>query len=201
MTWRKTAVSPVLMHWRYCSLAPGPKSPYMTSSYSFKCLHFEISLGETDFFHNCIIEKFSWALHGWLWLVNSMVPHWSYHKSGNLIGANFHTMVEYYSLLCNFCGSLSSCVSSFHAWIITPPAQQSCWGVILVSLRPSVCPAVRPSVPHRSCITCPLWSAVTVLVGSISYLYILPSNYRRCVANKVSWKFSKFIFLAISWNL
>ena len=36
--------------------------------------------------------------------------------------------------------------------IIIPPAQRSCWGGILVSLRPSVrpsvCPSVRPSVPH-----------------------------------------------------
>ena len=41
-------------------------------------------------------------------------------------------------------------------WLVIPPAQRSCWGGILVSLRPSVrlsvCPSVRPSVrpsvPH-----------------------------------------------------
>ena len=42
----------------------------------------------------------------------------------------------------------------------------------------SVCPSV-----HRSCILCPP-VAPTVLVGSISCLYILPSNFRRCVACK-----------------
>ena len=35
-------------------------------------------------------------------------------------------------------------------------------------------------------------AAPTVLVGSISYLYILSSNFRRCVACKVSCKISKF---------
>ena len=54
------------------------------------------------------------------------------------------------------------CVADLHAaqgdsWvIIIPPAQRSCWGGILVSLRPSVRPSVRlsvrpsvrPSVPH-----------------------------------------------------
>ena len=57
-------------------------------------------------------------------------------------------------------------------------------GGILVSLRPSVRPPVRPSVP-------------TVLVRSISYLYILSSNFRMCVACKVSCKISKLEFLAI----
>ena len=37
----------------------------------------------------------------------------------------------------------------------TLPAQRSCWGGILVSLRPSVCPSVRPSV-HPSRMPCPL---------------------------------------------
>ena len=63
--------------------------------------------------------------------------------------------------------------------IVIPPAQRSCWGGgggILVSLRPSsVRPSVRPASRVRSV-------APTVLVGSISYLYILSSNFRRCVA-------------------
>ena len=49
----------------------------------------------------------------------------------------------------------------------------------------SVCLSVRPASRVRSV-------APTVLVGSISYLYILSSNFRRCVACKVSCKISKF---------
>ena len=60
-------------------------------------------------------------------------------------------------------------------------------GGILVSLRPPVCTYVRPTSRVRSV-------APTVLVGSISYLYILSSNFRRCVACKVSCKISKFEF-------
>ena len=54
-------------------------------------------------------------------------------------------------------------------------------GGVLVSLRPSVRPAsrVRSVVP-------------TVLVGSISYLCILSSNFRRCVSCKVFCKILKF---------
>ena len=78
--------------------------------------------------------------------------------------------------------------------VIIPPAQRSCWG-ILVSLppsvrhpsvrRPFVSPSVRPTSRVRSV-------ALTVLVGSVSYLYILSSNFRRYVACKVSRKITKF---------
>ena len=74
-------------------------------------------------------------------------------------------------------------------------------GIILVSLhpsvRPSVCPSFRPASRVRSVVP-------TVLVGSISYLYILSSNFRRCVACKVSCKiwifgnFLKFVTLTLS---
>ena len=66
-------------------------------------------------------------------------------------------------------------------------------GGIWVSLRPSVRPSVRPASRVRSVTS-------TVLVGSISYLYILSSNFRRCVAYKVSSKISKFDVLAIFWD-
>ena len=52
-------------------------------------------------------------------------------------------------------------------------------GGILVSLRPSVRLAGHPASRVRSV-------APTVLVGPFSYLYILSSNPRRCVACKVS---------------
>ena len=59
-----------------------------------------------------------------------------------------------------------------------------------LSVRPSVHPSVRPASPVRSV-------APTVLFGSILYLNILSSNFRRCVACKVSNNISKFVFLAI----
>ena len=87
--------------------------------------------------------------------------------------------------------------------VIIPPAQRSCWG-ILVSLppsvrhpsvrRPFVSPSVRPTSRVRSV-------ALTVLVGSVSYLYILSSNFRRYVARKVYRKITKFEFLAFSKHL
>ena len=76
-------------------------------------------------------------------------------------------------------------------YLIIPLAQRSCWGVYWFH---SVRPSIHPSSHVRSV-------APTVLVGSISYLYILSSNFRWCVACKVSCKFSKFEFLAIFYNL
>ena len=66
------------------------------------------------------------------------------------------------------------------------PPHNEVVGGILVSLHPSVRPACRV---HSV--------APTVLIGSILYLYIFSSNFRRCVACKVSGKISKFEFLAI----
>ena len=65
-------------------------------------------------------------------------------------------------------------------------------GGILVSLRSSVRLSVRPASRVRSV-------APTVLVGSTPYLYILWSNFKKCV--RVSCKISKFEFLAIFLNL
>ena len=84
-------------------------------------------------------------------------------------------------------------------------AQRSCWGGILISLRPFVCPSIYPSVPSVRPSARPAsrvrYVAPTVLVGSISYLYILSNNFRRCVARKVGCNISKFDFLAIFENL
>ena len=58
-------------------------------------------------------------------------------------------------------------------------------------VRPSVFPFVRPTSRVRSL-------APTVLVGSISYLFILSSSFRRCVACNFSWKVSfMYIFFKI----
>ena len=74
--------------------------------------------------------------------------------------------------------------------LFIPPAQTfffCCGGVGYIGFTPPVRPASHVcSVAH------------TVLVRSISYLYILWSNFRRYVACKVSCKISKFEFLAIS---
>ena len=76
-----------------------------------------------------------------------------------------------------------------------PHPQRSCWGVYWFY---SVCPSIHPSVCPTSgvCSVGP-----TVLVGSISYLHILSSNFRRCVAFKASCTISKFVILAIFLNL
>ena len=52
---------------------------------------------------------------------------------------------------------------------------------------PSVCPSVCPATRVR-------YVAPTLLVGSISYFYILSSNFRGCVACNVYFKISKVEF-------
>ena len=84
------------------------------------------------------------------------------------------------------------CCDSHPTQIIIPTTKLL--GGILVSLRPSVRPSVRP-------VSCVHSVAPTVLVGLISYSYIISSNFRRCVACNVSCKISKFEFLAIFSNL
>ena len=64
-----------------------------------------------------------------------------------------------------------------------------------LSVRLSACPSVSPSVDR-------IMSALyLLLVGSISYLHILSSNFRRCVMCKVCFKIQKFVILANSLNL
>ena len=66
--------------------------------------------------------------------------------------------------------------------LLYPPHNDVVMG-ILVSLHPSV----RPTSRVRS-------EAPTLRVGSISDLYILSSNFRRCVVCKVVCKILKFKF-------
>ena len=67
--------------------------------------------------------------------------------------------------------------------------QRSCWGGGggYIGFTQSVRTSVRPASHVRSV-------APTVLVGSISYLYLLSSSFRRCVPCKVSCNNSKFEF-------
>ena len=75
--------------------------------------------------------------------------------------------------------------------------QLASWQLRSNSPKTSVRLSVRPTSCVRSV-------APTVLVGSISYLYILISNFRRCVTCKVSCKiwifgsFLKFVTLTLS---
>ena len=81
--------------------------------------------------------------------------------------------------------------------LIIPPAstklKAGCTG-FTSSVRLSVCPSVCGQNRVRSV-------SSTILVGSISYLHILSSNVRMCVACKYYWKIPKFEFLANVWNL
>ena len=71
-----------------------------------------------------------------------------------------------------------------------PPTHRSCWGVYWFH---SICPSFHPSIHPSVCPASSVHSvAPIVLFGSISYLYILFSNFSRCVACKVSCKISKF---------
>ena len=79
--------------------------------------------------------------------------------------------------------------------IFIPPASTKLKGDILVS----PCPPVRPSVCGQNHV-CSVSS--TILVGSISYLHILSSNFRRCVACNVCFKIQKifFEFVILTWD-
>ena len=63
----------------------------------------------------------------------------------------------------------------------------------------SVCPSVRLSVCGQNRVRS---GSSTILVGSISYLHILSSNFRRCVACNACFKifgeFFKFVILTLS---
>ena len=91
-------------------------------------------------------------------------------------------------------------------WFVIIPSHNKVVGGILVSLSPSVYSSVRPSVRLSRVLPASHVRSVapTVLVGAISYLYILPSNFRRCVALKFLAKFQilafffKFVTLTLS---
>ena len=72
----------------------------------------------------------------------------------------------------------------------TRKKKQVCGAAYFMAAEIKFSKDVRPASRVRSVVP-------TVLVGSISYLYILSSNFRRCVACKVYSKISKFVFLAI----
>ena len=77
--------------------------------------------------------------------------------------------------------------------LIIPSAQRSCWGVYWFhSVHPS---DVRPASHDVR------YVAPTVLVGSISYLHILSSNFRRRGVFQVFCKIAKFEFFAIFLNM
>ena len=76
-----------------------------------------------------------------------------------------------------------------------PPASTKLIGGILVSPCPSVRPSVSPSLRLSVCGQNRVRSvSSTILIGSISYLHILLSNLRRCVACNARFKIQKFVF-------
>ena len=102
--------------------------------------------------------------------------------------------------LTNFCfwkGSRDSKLLHWHLLIfdivfLYPPLQRSWKGGILVS----PCPSVRLSVCGQNRVRS---VSSTILIGSISYLHILSSNFRRCVAKIWNFgEFFKFVTLTLS---
>ena len=66
--------------------------------------------------------------------------------------------------------------------------------LVRLSVRPSVCLSVCGQNRVRSV-------SSTILIGSISYLHILSSNFRRCVACNARFNIQKFEILANFLNL
>ena len=84
----------------------------------------------------------------------------------------------YYFLLQSFLLTFFWLICYCGMWLYYTPCTTKLLGGYIgftPSVRPSVCPSVRPASRVRSV-------APTVLVGSISCLYILSGNFRRCVA-------------------
>ena len=84
--------------------------------------------------------------------------------------------------------------------IILPPASTKLivgYTGITLSVCPSVRLSVRPSVRPSVCGQNRVRSVSSrILIGSISYLHILSSNFRRCVACNARFKMQKFEILA-----
>ena len=83
-----------------------------------------------------------------------------------------------------------------HSIFIPPASTKLIGGYTGITL--SVCPSVRLSVCGQNRV-CSVSSRI--LIGSISYLHILSSNFRRCVACNAHFKIQKFEILAIFLNL
>ena len=81
------------------------------------------------------------------------------------------------------------------AWIIIPPAQRSCWGGILVSLRPSVrlsvCPSVRPS--RMPCPLCIIYS-----YGWILFILGTNDHYHERVC-RAPWPLTLTYIFKVIW--
>ena len=92
--------------------------------------------------------------------------------------------------------SASSMVSQYlsQCWLIIPPASTKLKGGY-TGITLSVCPSVRLSVCGQNRVRS---VSSTILIGSISYLHILSSNFRRCVACNARFKIKKFVTLTLS---
>ena len=70
--------------------------------------------------------------------------------------------------------------------LLYPPLQRSWKGGILVS----PCPSLRLSICGQNRVHS---VSSTILIGSISHLHILSSNFRRCAACNTRFKIQKFL--------
>ena len=105
--------------------------------------------------------------------INAICRHW--------------TTIKTKAFLSHWGRATHICVSKLT--IIIPPASTKLIGGILVS----PCPSVRLSVCGQNRVRS---VSSTILIGSISYLHILSSNFRRCVACNARFKIQKFEILA-----
>ena len=81
--------------------------------------------------------------------------------------------------------------------VIIPPTSTKLKGGY-TGITLAVCPSVRLSVCGQNRVRS---VSSTILIGSISYLHILSSNFRRCVTCNARFKIQKFEILANFFNL
>ena len=82
--------------------------------------------------------------------------------------------------------------------LLYPPHNEVVGGGILVSLRPSVCPSVRPSVPRPSRIPCPLCSFYSSGWIHFIFLHLIKQLQKVCpvqsfLQNFKIWNFGNFL--------
>ena len=127
-----------------------------------------------------------WNLHLEIWYF-----HWfSYHMQRNM----------HMSLVPFWAQALSdyTCMPQDHftgpGEILLYPALQRSWKE---DIQVSPCPSVRTSVRLSVCGQNRIRSiSSTILIGSISYLHILSSSFRRCVACNVCFRIQQIEMLA-----
>ena len=98
---------------------------------------------------------------------------------------------------------LSKFVAKNQMWSLTVELNDKFWALQFTYATSNICQRIILA-PHNEVSVLPAsgvhYVAPTVLVGSISYLHIGSSNFRKCVACRIVykiWNFAKLEFLAI----